>query len=243
MDIDEFLAFLERSNSEFNDPQLEFELLLSNGFPLDIIGNDIVYKPTITSIKDQTFCIVDIETTAGNPTKGQIIELGAVKYRDGKIIDKFDKLIYCKEVPPSIEKVTGISTNMLKNAASLRSVLEDFKLFLEDDIFVAHAIKFDYNFISQSFEQFNLGRLANAKMCTIDLSKRVIVSQKYGLRTLKEVLNIDIDEEHRAYTDAYCSTLVLGKCIDDMPNTIQTSNDLIKFSLSDNIINKKKKNN
>jgi DNA polymerase-3 subunit epsilon len=241
IDIDDFLDFLEKQNSVFNDPQLEFELLLSNGFPVDIIEDDIVYKPSITNIKDQVFCIVDIETTAGKPSKGQIIELGAVKYKNGQIIDKFDTLVYCKEVPEQITKVTGITTAMLVDAPELRGVLEDFKIFLEDDIFVAHAIKFDYNFISDSFKKYNLGELCNAKMCTIDLAKRVIESEKYGLKFLKELLSIDIDNHHRAYSDALSSTIVLERCLKDMPKEIKTASDILKFSLSDNIVNQKKK--
>jgi DNA polymerase III subunit epsilon len=240
MDIDKFLLFLEKENSIFNDPQLEFELLLSNGFPIDIVGDNIIYKPATTKIEDQIFCIVDIETTAGNPSKGQIIELGAVKYKNGQIIDKFDKLVYCDEVPEQIEKITGISTNMLKDAQDLKSILEEFKIFLEDDIFVAHAIKFDYGFISDSFKQYDLGELVNAKICTIDLAKRVIDSEKYGLKFLKELLSINIDNHHRAYSDALSSTIILERCLKDMPENIKTTDDLIKFSLSDNIINRKK---
>ena len=241
IDIDEFLLFLENQKSVFNDPQLEFELLLLNGFPIDILKNDIVYKPTITDIKDQVFCVVDIETTAGKPSIGQIIELGAVKYKNGQIIDKFDQLVYCKEVPEQITKVTGITTDMLQDAPELRGVLEDFKTFLQDDIFVAHAIKFDYGFISESFKQYDLGELCNAKMCTIDLAKRVIESEKYGLKFLKELLDINIDNHHRAYSDALSSTIVLERCLKDLPDDIKTADELVKFSLSDNIINKKKK--
>jgi DNA polymerase-3 subunit epsilon len=241
VDIDEFLLFLKAQNTFFVDAQLEFELLLSNGFPMDIIDNDIVYKPTITNIKDQVFCIVDIETTAGKPSVGQIIELGAVKYKNGQIIDKFDQLVYCKEVPEQIQKVTGISTSMLVDAPELKYVLEDFKLFLQDDIFVAHAIKFDYNFVSDSFKQYNLGELCNAKMCTIDLAKRVIKSEKYGLKFLKEILDIDIQNHHRAYSDALSSSIILEKCLEDLPVDITTSNELLIFSLSDNIINNPKK--
>ncbi len=241
--FDEFLIELSSQNSTFEDPQLEFELLVSNGFPIDLVEDTVVYKPTITNIKDQVFCVVDIETTAGKASKGQIIELGAVKYKNGQIIDKFDELVYCKEVPKSIIDVTGITTEMLVDARDIEPVLRDFKEFLEDDIFVAHAIKFDYNFISDSFKQFDLGTLANAKMCTIDLAKRVIKSEKYGLKFLKELLDINIDNHHRAYSDALSSTVVLERCLKDLPDDIQTTNQLIQFSLSDNIKKKCKEKN
>lgn len=52
---------------------------------------------------------------------------------------------------------------MLQTAPRLEKVLKEFKEFLGDDVFVAHDIKFDYNFISDSFEKYNLGKLLNRK--------------------------------------------------------------------------------
>ncbi len=85
----EFLELLKESCDKFYEtPELEFELLLSNGLPLDFDGDYVYLKTTRTSINEQIFCIVDIETNGGSVKKGyQIIELGAVKYKNGEIID------------------------------------------------------------------------------------------------------------------------------------------------------------
>ena len=76
--FDEFLEILSLNKERFFDnPELEFELLLSNGLALDIVDDEVVLKTTKTSISEQTFCIVDIETNGGHVNKGhQIIELG-----------------------------------------------------------------------------------------------------------------------------------------------------------------------
>ena len=235
--FDKFLHILNKNNTFYNDVDLEFELLISNGFPIEIIDENIIYKPAVTNIKDQVFCIVDIETTYGKPNKGQVLEIGAVKYKDGEILDKFDSLIYCKDVPKNIEQITNITTQMVQDAPLEEKVLEEFKIFLADDVFVAHNIKFDYNFISESFDKFDLGQLANAKLCTIDLAKRVIDSEKYGLQFLKELLNIQVENHHRAYSDAQSCAIILERCIKDLPKDIDTSLQLIEFSKSDNIIN------
>jgi DNA polymerase-3 subunit epsilon len=243
IEFDTFLELLESNNTFYEDPQLEFELLLSNGMPLEIENNNVVYKPTITDINDQVFCIVDIEATHGKVSKGQIIEIGAVKYQNGQMIDKFDSLVYCEEIPKHIQDITGITPKMLKNAPLLEKVLKEFKIFLGDDVFLAHSVKFDYNYLSESMELFDLGSLNNAKICTIDLAKRVIASEKYGLKFLKELLDINIDNHHRAYSDALSSTVVFEKCLKDLPNDIKTVSDLIDFSISDNlkVIKPKKK--
>jgi DNA polymerase III subunit epsilon len=235
----EFLSLLENySERLYESSDLEFELLLLNGFPLEIKDNFVYLNTTKEPISSQTFCFVDIETNGGNPQKGhQIIELGAVKYRDGKIVDKFDTLVFAKELPPYIQTVTNISLEMLKTAPRVEKVLKEFKEFLGNDVFVAHDIKFDYNFISQSFEKYSLGKLLNRKLCTIDLAKRTIASPKYGLSTLKELLDIKVANHHRAYFDALATKEIFEKCLENInQKTIKTSEDLIAFSKSNNII-------
>lgn len=238
LSLDELLVEIESlDNKFFENPDLELELFLSNGLPLEIIEDKVVLKTQITPLCEQVFCVVDIETNASNVHQGQIIELGAVKYQNGEIIDKFDSLVYAKNIPSSIQEVTQITPKMLENAPTIQKVLEEFKLFLQDDIFVAHDIKFDYKFISESLEKYDLGKLENRKICTIDLSKRTIPSLKYGLRHLKELLEIDVEVHHRAYSDALSTAFVLDKNLKALPFDIRTSEELITFSKSDNLIN------
>ncbi len=119
---------------------------------------------------------------------------------------------------------------MLEDAPVLRTVLEEFKLFLEDDVFVAHDIKFDYNFISNSLEKYDLGKLENRKLCTIDLSRRTIKAERYGLGFLKDSLNINVDNHHRAYSDALSTTYLLEKSFTKLDVKVKTVEDLIHFS-------------
>ena len=240
--FDELLEFINTlPNTFFDSAELEFELLLTNGMPLEIIDDKIVLKTSITNIEEQTFCIVDIETNGSNVNKGQVIELGAVKLKNGEIIDKFDSLVYAREIPRYIQEVTQITPKMLEDAPPLQKVLKDFKLFLGDDVFIAHDIKFDYKFISQSFEKYDLGKLENRKLCTIDLSKRTIKAKRYGLDYLKELLDVQIDIQHRAYSDALSTAYILKKNFVQLPKTVITVEDLITYSKSDNIIKSTKK--
>lgn len=241
---DELLVLLEQASDRFYETaDLEFELLLSNGLPLEFDGDYVYLKTSKTLLKDQSFCIVDIETNGGSVKKGfQIIELGAVKYKNGEIVDKFESLVYAKDIPEYIQEVTNIRPKMLENAPVIQKVLNDFKIFLEDDVFVAHDIKFDYTFISESFEKYHLGKLKNRKLCTIDLAKRTIEAERYGLSSLKQLLDINVDNHHRAYYDALTTAYVLEKCFENIDNKeIKTTEDLLAFSKSDNIINSHKK--
>jgi len=230
LSIIQYNNILEKNDTFFENIELETELLLSNGFPLHFTDDLVLLKTATTSIKDQTFCIVDIETTAGNAKDGQIIEIGAVKYKNGQVIEKYESLVNTREIHHKIQELTGITPQMTHDAPNLRTVLEEFKIFLEDDVFVAHAIAFDYKFVSDSFKKYDLGELCNRRICTIDLSKKVIECERYGLKYLKEHLNIDVDNHHRAFSDALSTQKLLKICLDRLPTKIVTTEELIKFT-------------
>lgn len=179
-------------------------------------------------IKDQIFCIVDIETNGGIEN-GQIIEIGAIKLQNDKILDTFDTLVKADFIPDSISELTGIKVQDLANAPSLGFVLEQFKNFLKKAVFVAHNVKFDYDFISHSLEKFGFAKLLNRRICTIDLARRTIASPKYGLNTLKEVLQID-GIHHRALSDTVAATKIFQTAITNLPQNVKTVEDLIEFS-------------
>jgi len=230
LSIVQFNDILEMSDTFFDNIELEKELLISNGLPIHFSDDYVMLKTSENLIKDQTFCIVDIETSAGNAKSGQIIEIGAVKYKNGQVIEKYDSLVNTGNIPYKIQELTGITPAMTHDAPNLRTVLEEFKIFLEDDVFVAHAIAFDYKFISDSFKKYDLGELCNRRLCTIELSKKVIDCERYGLKYLKEHLNIDIENHHRAFSDALSTQKILEVCLDRLPRKVITTEDLIKFS-------------
>ena len=229
--IDQFNDLLEKSDTFFENIELERELLISNGLPLYFCEDFVTLKTTTTQLKDQSFCVVDIETNAGNVKKGQIIEIGALKFKNGQIIEKYESLVNTFEIPQKVQELTGITPQMTHEAPDIRTVLEEFKIFLEDDIFVAHDINFDYKFISDSLKQYDLGQLCNRRLCTIGLSRKLIDIERYGLKYLKEYLEIEDQEHHRAYSDAYCTTIVLQECLKKLPKEIQYAEELIQFSI------------
>lgn len=235
--LEEFLELLSKVETNFfENPQLELELLISNGLPIVVEEDRVSLLTSTRLISEQTFCIVDIETNGSNAHKGQIIELGAVKIKNGEVIEQYDSLVYAKDIPAYVQEVTNITPAMLVGAPPLKEVLEEFKLFLEDDVFVAHDIKFDYKFISDSFEKYDLGKLQNRKLCTIDLAKRTIFAERYGLDFLKELLDIDTHKQHRALNDAISTTHIFENSLQNLPKEVKTVEDLIVYSKSDNIL-------
>jgi len=225
--------FITHANSipeinELFDPK-DFSMWQTLG--LDIIklkSGKVTLKTRDTNIEDEIFCVVDIETNGGIKT-GQIIEIGAVKCRNGEILDKFETFVKANEIPENISQLTGITLDDLKDAPPLDFVLEKFRLFLGSSTFVAHNVKFDYNFISKSLENLGYGMLLNRRICTIELARRTIPSYKYGLMTLKELLGIN-NAHHRALNDALSAYEIFKTSLELIPWSVQTVEDLIEFS-------------
>lgn len=226
----ELKDILKQNKTFYDNTELEKELLISNGLPLYFEG-DMVYLSTVAKkIEDQVFCVVDIETTASNVKNGQLLEIGAIKFKNGKIIEKYESLVTAFNIPKKVQEITGITTNMVIDAPNEKDVLEEFKLFLEDDVFVAHNISFDYKFINDCFVKYNLGQLCNRKLCTIELAHKVIEAERYGLKYLKEQFNIDIGSHHRALSDALSTVEIFKISLNKLPKNVTKVEELIQFS-------------
>lgn len=227
---DEFFAMLQNCNRFFDSLDLEYQLLMANGLPLDEDDEYIYLRTNHTKIEDEIFCIVDIETNGGKPQKAQIIEIGAVKIKNNQIIDKFETLVYAKEVPEFVTKVTALTVDDLKDAPSIDKVLNEFKSFLQDSVFVGHNVEFDYSFLSYYLKKYDLGELKNRRLCTIELAKKTIESPRYGLAFLNDYLKINNPTHHRAYADVVTTFEVLKKSLSNIPNEIIYTENLIDFS-------------
>ncbi len=208
----------------------DFENLRLLGLPIVENSGYIELKTSQTDIRDQKFCIVDIEASGSKPNEFQIIEIGAVMIQNGVEIDRFETFVYTDFLPESITILTGITLDDLKDAPSLSATLEKFRLFLGDAVFIAHNVNFDYGFISASMQQVGFGPLLNRKLCSIELSRKCFVAQKYGLGFLMEFFDVSFGEQHRALVDARMADYVFKQCLSCLPDEIQTTEELIEFS-------------
>lgn len=222
-------------------PKEEFETLIGDDTELELLkaqGMNIIlehahykFQSTITSIDDTLFCIVDIESNGSKPSHHQIIEIGAVKMQNGRILDTYESLVYCTDISIQIQEITGITPEQTIKAPPLKKVMHEFRLFLGDAVFVGHDAKFDYNFVSAMMERVGLSRLLNRSLCTIDLAERTIESERYGLAYLNEQLELYKEAtHHRALSDAVTTTKLLKRTLALVPNTIKNTEELIAFS-------------
>lgn len=149
-------------------------------------GVPIAYKPTDRDLKEATYVVFDVETTGLSNQYDQIIELAAVKVKDGEIIDKFERFSNPHEkLSETIINLTHITDDMLTDAPEIEEVLTEFKEWVGDAIFVAHNASFDMGFIDTGYERLGFGPSTNGVIDTLELSRTINTEYgKHGLNFL-----------------------------------------------------------
>lgn len=210
---------------------LAVEMLKAQGMNIILHMKAYKFQTSLLPINDTLFCIVDVETNGSKTAHHQIIEIGAVKFKNGHIIDTYESLVHCNDISEQISDITGITVEQTREAPELKTVMQEFRLFLGDAVFVGHDAKFDYKFVSAMMERVGLGVLLNRQLCTIDLAERTFESERYGLKYLNDLYDLHADAtHHRALSDAITTTKLLEQVLLMIPETIHTGEELIAFS-------------
>ena len=155
---------------------------------------------------EQPYAVVDIETTGGNSQYHRITEVGIVKIINGVVVDEWQSLINPqRHIPSSITRLTGISNDMVAGAPVFADVAESIDAFTRDCVFVAHNVNFDYGFIKQEFARLEQP-FRRPKLCTVRESRKAFPGlASYSLAALTKHFGIDMEQHHRALSDARAS--------------------------------------
>ena len=178
--------------------------LRSAGFKTDILQVIWTVDP------NQTYVVVDVETTGGRPGLHRVTEIGAVKVKGGKIIDQWSSLINPqRSIPANITRITGISQDMVADAPVFAQVVDSFTSFMGDAIFAAHNVNFDYGFISAEYQMIDR-RFQHPKICTCSSMRKLYPGHaSYSLKNLCRDFHIDLKSHHRALCDAQAAAELL----------------------------------
>ncbi|MDY6968662.1 MAG: exonuclease domain-containing protein [Spirochaetota bacterium] len=168
-------------------------------------------------IKDTTFVALDLETTGLTPMIDRIVEIGAVKFKDGQEIDIFHKLIDPEmQICPDAFAINGITEEMLKGKPIIDNVLPEFIEFIGNDVPIAHNATFDAVFLSYDIRRLGLNVPDIPIIDTCSLPRFYFPSlNSYSLANLSTDLNIKSEGLHRALADAKLCMEVFLKCIDE----------------------------
>ncbi len=179
-------------------------LLKSVGFEAEICRVAYQIDP------DQTYVVVDVETTGGRAGFDRITEIGAVKISSGRVVDEWHSLINPeRRIPSFITELTGIDNAMVADAPRFGDIADDFAAFLGDAIFVAHNVNFDYGMISGEYRRLER-RFRYPKLCTVVSMRRHYPGlPSYSLKNLCREMGVRLDNHHRALDDAKAAAELL----------------------------------
>lgn len=147
---------------------------------------------------------VDVETTGSSFGMDRIIEIGVIRVEENQIVKKINTLVNPETyVSPYIEYMTGISSSELIGAPKFEDIKEEVFETLQDCIFVAHNVRFDYGFIREEFKRYNKSFNSQC-LCTVKLSRNLYPTYTHhSLDSLINRFNFNCTHRHRAFDDAH----------------------------------------
>ncbi len=150
----------------------------------------------------QTYVALDLETTGLSAERDAIIEIGAVKFRDGRTLDTFSTFVSPgRPIPLKITELTGIRDQDVADAPGLFDVLPALARFVGETPIVGHSVNFDLAFLQQHSDKFK-----NDYLDTFELASVLCPdAERYSLQSLAQLMGIDVDRAHRALDDAVAS--------------------------------------
>ncbi|HYK74545.1 MAG TPA: PolC-type DNA polymerase III, partial [Pseudoneobacillus sp.] len=180
-------------------------------------GVPIAYNVAHRLLATDTYVVFDVETTGLSAVYDKIIELAAVKIREGEIIDRFEAFAnpHHKLSATTID-LTGITDDMVENAPEIEEVLQRFHDWTGDSIFVAHNASFDMGFLNVGYKRMGLEKVKNPVIDTLELARFLYPEFKnHRLNTLAKKFDVDLTQHHRAIYDAEATGYLLTKMLKD----------------------------
>ncbi len=176
----------------------------------------------------RTFVVIDLETTGLNPGQDRIIEIGAIKYEEGKESDTFEQLVNPgMEIPEFITRLTGISDADVAEKPRIEDVFNHLDQFLGGAGFVGQQVNFDASFIEYEYRKRHndfknwddqtsrFKYLNNVRIDTLFLSRIFLpFLSSFKLGNLADQFGYDLANAHRAVEDARATGNVFIELLD-----------------------------
>ena len=164
---------------------------------------------------DADYVVFDLETTGFSPETNRIIEIGAVKVQNGKIVDKFSTFVNPQvPIPFRIEQLTSINDSMVIDAPVIADILPEFMKFCEGCVMVAHNADFDMSFIKKNCQRLDIPCKPTI-VDTVALARVLLPNlNRFKLDTVAKAVGVSLENHHRAVDDAGCTAEIFVKFIE-----------------------------
>ena len=161
-----------------------------------------------------TFVVFDIETTGFSALRDKIIEIGAVRVEDGKIVGRFSEFVNPRiPIPFRIEKLTSINDSMVAGADSIDVILPRFVEFCRGAVMVAHNAEFDMSFIEKNCGDLGI-ETDYTSVDTVGMARFLLPQlNRFKLDTVAKAVGVSLEHHHRAVDDAECTAQIFQKFI------------------------------
>ncbi len=164
-------------------------------------------------IEKASYCVLDVETTGLSPQYNNIIELGIVRVKNLKIVERYHTLINPgRDIPIFITGFTGISNDDVYNAPFFDDIADEVIEFIGNDVVAGHNLSFDNSFLKREFKYCGREELKNPNLCTLRVAKRIYpLLKSKSLSSVSSFLKIKNSASHRALGDAETTAKILIK--------------------------------
>lgn len=163
----------------------------------------------------ERFAVVDLETTGNNKNIDSIIQLSIVFVEDLQIVDQYNTFLSDDtELSPFIRELTGIEPYMLKNAPKFKDIAKEVASMLQECIFTAHNVEFDYGFLRTALESTGIRYQPGYKIDTVELTKIFMPTlERFQLSEVAQSIGVELSNAHRADEDAKATSKLLIKLL------------------------------
>lgn len=156
------------------------------------------------------FAVVDLETTGGRASDNRVMEIGIVLLDGTEVVGTFHSLIDPGQpITPFVQELTGIHDDMVQGKPQFSALAEQIASLLQDRIFVAHNVQFDYRFLLAEFKRCCI-KFDSPRLCTVKLARRFFPGlPSYSLHNLTVSLGLPDFNHHRALDDTIAAAEIL----------------------------------
>ena len=185
------------------------------------------------------YVLFDLETTGLSTEFDEVVEISALKVKDGMIIDEFSTLVNPgKPISEAASEVNGITQKMVQKSPAFDEVLYDFLKFVGNNVIVGHNIeRFDLQFILRDAKKYYGILIENDYIDTLQLARIYLPElSSHGLSSLAEHYHISTKGAHRALADCKMNQRIFESLKEEIANPSEAARNVKRCPKCGNVL-------